>query len=60
MVNGIGASDPWGLNKGRSLKIRVGSRVWPEAPEEGLRTYRRKRYGDNNKGDDNSPKTLND
>ena len=34
MVNRIRASDPRGLNKRRSSKFRVGSRVWQETPEE--------------------------
>ena len=59
MANGIRTSDPRGFNKGRSSKLRVGSRV-PQTPEEGRRTYRPKRCGDNNRDEDNSPKTLND
>ena len=47
------------LNKGRSSKFREGSRV-RQTPEEGRRTYRPKRCGNNNKDEDNSPKTLND
>ena len=31
-----------------------------ETPEEGRRTYRLKRCGNNNKDEDNTPKTLND
>ena len=31
-----------------------------ETPEEGQRTYRPKRCGNNNKDEENSPKTLND
>ena len=58
MANEIRTGDPRGFNKGRSLKIRVGSRV-QQAPEEGRRTYRPKRCG-NNKDEDNSLKTLND
>ena len=59
MANGIGTDDPRGFNKGRSSKFREGSRV-RQTPEEGWRTYRPKRYGNNNKDEDNSPKTLND
>ena len=59
MANGIRTGDPRGFNKGRSSKFREGSRV-RQTPEEGRRTYRPKRYGNNNKDDDNSPKTLND
>ena len=59
MANGIRTDDPRGFNKGRSSKFRVGSRVW-QAPEEDRRTYRPKRSGNNNKDEDNSPKTLND
>ena len=60
MVNGIRTGNPPpGFNKGRSLKFRVGSCV-RQAPEEGRRTYRLKRCGNNNKDEDNSPKILND
>ena len=59
MANGIRTSDPWGFNKGRSLKFHEGSRV-RQTPEEGQRTYCPKRCGNNNKDEDNSPKTLND
>ena len=31
-----------------------------QTPEEGRRTYRPKRCGNNNKNEDNSPKTLKD
>ncbi len=40
-------------------KFRKGSRV-RQTPEEGRRTYRLKHCGNNNKDEDNSPKTLND
>ena len=59
LVPGIRTGTTSGFNKGRSSKFRVGSRVW-QTPEEGLRTYRPKRCGNNNKNEDNSPKTLND
>ena len=59
MANGIRTGDPRGFNKRRSLKFRVGSRV-QQTPEEGRRTYRPKRCGNNNKDEDNSPRTLND
>ena len=59
MANGIRTGDSRGFNKGRSSKFRVGSRVL-QTPEEGRRTYRPKRWGNNNKDEDNSPKTLND
>ena len=59
MANGIRTGDPRGFNKGRSLKFREDSRV-RQTPEEGRRTYRPKRCGNNNKDEDNSPKTLND
>ena len=59
MANGIRTGDPRGFNKGRSSKLRVGSRV-RQAPEEGRRTYRPKLCGNNYKDKDNSPKTLND
>ena len=47
------------FNKGRSSKFRGGSRV-RQTPEEGRRTYRPKRCGNNNKDEDNSPKNFND
>ena len=59
MANGIRTSDPCEFNKGRSSKFRVGSCV-RQTPEEGRRTYRLKRCGNNNKDEDNSPKILND
>ena len=59
MTNGIRTGDPRGFNKGRSSKFREGSRV-RQTPEEGRRTSRLKRCGNNNKNEDNSPKTLND
>ena len=59
MANGIRTGDPRGFNKGRSSKFREGSRV-RQTPEEGRRTYRPKRCGNNNKDEDNSPKTHND
>ena len=40
----------------RSSKFPLGSRV-RQIPEEGQRTYRPKHYGNNNKDEDNSPKT---
>ena len=59
MGNGIRTGNPCGFNKGRSSKFREGSRV-QQTLEEGWRTYRPKRCGNNNKDEDNSPKTLND
>ena len=66
MVNGIRTAPPphththtLGYNEGCSLKFHVGSQV-QLTPEEGWRTYRPKRCGNNNKDEDNSPKTLND
>ena len=59
MANGIRTGDPRGFNNGRSLKFREGSRV-RQTLEEGQRTYRPKRWGNNNKDEDNSPKALND
>ena len=49
MANGIRRGDPRGFNKRRSSKFH-----------EGRRTYRPKHCGNNNKDEDNSPKTLND
>ena len=59
MANGIRTAGPRGFNKGRSSKSREGSRV-RQTPEEGRRTYRPKRCGNNNKDEDNSPNTPND
>ena len=59
MASGIRRGDPRGFYKGRISKFHEGSRV-RQTPEEGRRTYRPKRYGNNNKDEDNSPKTLND
>ena len=59
MANGIRTGDPRGFDKGRSSKFREGSQV-RQTPEDGQRTYRPKRSGNNNKDEDNSPKTLND
>ena len=57
MANEIRTGDPQGFNKGRSSKFHEGSRV-QQTPEEGRRTYRLKRCGNNNKDEDNSLKTL--
>ena len=59
MANRIRTGVPRGFNKGRSSKFRVGSRV-RQTPEEGRRTYQPKRCGNNNKDEDNSPKTFNE
>ena len=59
MANGIRTGDPRGFNKGRSSKFREGSRV-RQTPEEGQKTYRPKRCGNNNKDEDNSSKNFND
>ena len=59
MANGIRTGDLRGFNKGCSSKFHDGSRV-RHTPEEGRRTYRPKRYRNNNKDEDNSPNTLND
>ena len=59
MANGIRRGDPREFNKRRSSKFREGSKV-RQTPEEGRRTYRPKRCGNNNKDEDNNPKTLND
>ena len=50
---------PVGFNKGRRSKFREDSRV-RQTPEERRRTYRPKRCGNNNKDEDNNPKTLYD
>ena len=59
MANGIRIGDPGGFNKGRSSKFREDSGV-RQTPEEGQRTYRPKHCRNNNKDEDNSPKTLHD
>ena len=59
MANRIRTGDSCGFNKGRSSKFRESSQV-QQTPEEGWRTYRPKRCGNDNKDEDNSPKTLND
>ena len=59
MANGIRTGDSHVSNKGRSWMFREGSRV-RQIPDEGRRTYRPKGCGNNNKDEDNSPKTLND
>ena len=59
MANGIRTGDPRGFNKGRCSKISDGSRV-RQTSVEGRRTYQRKCCGNNNKDENNSPKTLND
>ncbi len=59
MANGIRTGDPRGFNKGRSPKLREGSRI-RQTPEEGRRSYRPKRCENNNKDEENSPKILND
>ena len=59
MANGIKTGNPCGFNKGCNLKFHVGSQI-QQTPEEGQRTYQPKRCGNNNKDEDNSPKTLND
>ena len=59
MANGIRIGDPRGFTKERNSKFPEDSRV-RQTPEEGRRTYLLKRYGNNNKDEDNSPETLND
>ena len=59
MANGIRTGDTHGFNKGRSSKFHVGSQV-RQTPEEGWRTYQPKHCENNNKDEDNSPKTFND
>ena len=48
------------IDKRFSLKFRVDSKVLQEILEESQRTHRPKSYRNNNKDEDNSPKTLND
>ena len=51
MANWIRTGDPRGFDKGSRVR---------QTPEEGRRIYRPKHCGNNNKDEDNSPKTLND
>ena len=57
MANRIKTGDLRGFNKWCSSKLCVGSLV-QQTPEEGRKTYRPKRCGNNNKNEDNSPKAL--
>ena len=57
MANGIRTGDPRGFNKGCSSKFHEGSQV-QQTSEEGWKTYQLKHCGNNNKDEDNSPKTL--
>ena len=59
MANGIRTGDPGGFNKGCSSKFHVGTQV-QQITEEGRWTYHPKCCGNNNKNEDNNPKTLND
>ena len=59
MATGIRTGDPRGFNKGRSSKFCEDSRV-RQTPEEGRRTNQPRRCGNDNKDEDNNPKTLND
>ena len=52
MATGIRTGDFREFNKRRSSKFPEGSRV-QQTPEEGRRTYRPKRYGNNNKDEEN-------
>ena len=58
MANEIRTGDPRGFNKGRISKFPESSRL-RQTTEEGRKTNRPKRCGNNNKDEDNSPKTLN-
>ena len=59
MANGIRTDDPCGFNKGCGSKFCEGSGI-RQTPEEGRRSYRPKRCGNNNKDEDNSLKNLSD
>ena len=59
MAYGIRTGDLRRFNKGRSSKFCESSQI-QQTPEEGQRTYRPKHCRNNNKEEDNSPKTLND
>ena len=58
MASRIRTGNPRGFNKD-VIWSSVGSQV-QQTPEEGWRTYQLKCCGNNNKDEDNSPKTLND
>ena len=58
MANGIRTGDPHGINTRCSSNFHEGSRV--RQTEKGMRIYRPKHSGNNNKDEDNSPKILND
>ena len=59
MATGIRTDDARGFKKGRSSKFHEVFRV-RQTPEEGRGSYRAERCENNNKDEDNSPKTLND
>ena len=59
MAKGIRTGEPRGFNKGRSSKFREGSRV-RQTPDKDRMIFWPKRCRNNNKDEDNSPKTLND
>ena len=59
MANGIRTGDPCGFNKGCSSKFHECSQV-QQTPKEGRRKYQPKYFGNNNKDENNSPKTLHD
>ena len=59
MADEIRTADPRVFNKGRSSKFREDSRV-RQTHEEGRKTYRPKRCGNNNKVEDNSLKIFHD
>ena len=65
MVIGMRTGYPRGLNKGLASKfhdgsrLREGSRVRQEIPEECRSTHRPKRCTDNNEDEDNSPNNPN-
>ena len=59
MANRIRTGDSRRFNKGRSFKFGEGSRG-QQTSKEGRMTYQPKHCGNNNKAEDNSPKTLND
>ena len=59
MVNGIRASKSCGLSEGHGLKFCEGSKI-QQKTSEGQRTQPKCCEFNNNKDEDNSPKTLND
>ena len=54
------SSNPSQIRTLSLLVLKILCRFPSSTPEEGQKTYRLKRCGNNDKNEDNSPKTLND